>query len=85
MSKLDRNDLELIEDFQNQAKALAPHHPELHDNIDPDAFERGGLSLSDIEDYIFTTHGEYLGGMAAIINATIDLGIDAADQAGVKS
>ena len=75
MSKIDKNDQDLIDAFIKAAKRLAPHQDDLH-TIDTDAFIRGGLDLSDIEDYFYTTHGEYLGGAASIIGAAIALDID---------
>jgi hypothetical protein len=80
---IDDHDRELIADFTRQARALIPHQSDLH-RIDAERFSRGGLSLSDIEDYFFNT-SEYLGGMAAVIGATIDAGLDAADALGLDA
>jgi len=80
-SELTQQDHELIDEFIRQARALAPHQPDLHD-IDHNRFVRGNLSHGDIEDYFFSD-SEYLGGMASIILATIAAGIDAADQIGI--
>ena len=81
MSNLNRNDDILIDAFIEHARALMPHQDDLHD-IDPERFIRGDISLQDIEDYFFH-QSEYLGGMAAVINATIEAGIEVADQIGV--
>lgn len=75
MNKLDRNDYDLIEAFESAAKILAPHHDEMH-KIDTDQFMRGGLDLCDITDYFRIHHSDWFGGMAEIIGATIDIGLD---------
>lgn len=80
MNNLDKNDYDLIEAFENAAKILAPHHDEMH-SINTDEFIRGGLDLSDLNDYFRMNHTEFHEGMAQIIGATLELSINLGKKA----
>lgn len=74
MNKLDKNDYDLIEAFETAAKILVPHADQMH-QIDTDNFMRGGLNHSDLSDYFRIHEGDWEGGMAEVISATIEQGI----------